>query len=61
MIYCFNLAVPPAIQQFATEMGVEIRHYNVIYHLVDNLREELTSRLPPVSKDEILGRFSMHF
>ncbi len=40
----------------AERMGVEIRRYNIIYQLIDDIQQALTGMLAPVYTDVILGR-----
>lgn len=52
IIYTFNTVVLPGVRK----ESAKIRHYNVIYKLIDNLKEELNSKLPTVSVEETLGK-----
>ena len=49
---------PASIYQAAETHGVEIRAHNVIYKMFDDLKEEMTERLPPKIEEDILG---MHY
>lgn len=56
MIYTFNVGVfTPALLKHAKELNISIKRFNVIYHLVDHLKETLQERMPFVDKEEILG------
>ncbi|XP_035993580.1 translation initiation factor IF-2, mitochondrial [Fundulus heteroclitus] len=46
-IYGFNVAASRSIQQVAAKRGVPLRLHSVIYKLVEQLKEELSSKLPP--------------
>ncbi|KAL1765363.1 translation initiation factor IF-2, mitochondrial isoform X1 [Sigmodon hispidus] len=65
IIYGFNVDVSKAIQQSAAQKGVKIKLHKIIYHLIGDLQEELSSRLPqrleeyPVSEASILATFSV--
>ena len=37
-------------------MKVPVRTYNVIYHLIGDLRQEITSKMPPLEVETVLGR-----
>lgn len=52
IIYLFNLP-----QSFGDnrKSGVDIRHFNVIYHLFDDLKEHIAALLPTISDCEIFG------
>ncbi len=42
--------------KLATDSGVPVRGFNVIYHLVDDLKEEINSRLPLADEEEVTGK-----
>ncbi|KAK7807285.1 hypothetical protein U0070_016657 [Myodes glareolus] len=46
VIYGFNVDAGKAIQQSAAQKGVKIKLHKIIYHLIEDLQEELSSRLP---------------
>lgn len=54
-MYAFNVQTSTALKKQAEEKKVEIKNFNVIYKLVDNLKEEISKKLPPLNKEEILG------
>ncbi|XP_018333347.1 translation initiation factor IF-2, mitochondrial isoform X2 [Agrilus planipennis] len=54
-IYAFNVDIPLPIQQMADNVGVPVKKHNVIYKLIDDVKEEINSRLPPKEVEEILG------
>ncbi|KAH8326739.1 hypothetical protein KR067_012762 [Drosophila pandora] len=51
IIYAFAVEAPQP--KFAKD--VNIRSYNIIYRLIDDLKEELSNKLPPVEVEEVLG------
>ncbi len=53
------MTVPTNIQESATSNSIEIVNYNVIYHLVDHLRNALTERLPYISEPKTIGEGSV--
>ena len=56
IVYCFNVPqVDKAIEEKAQSSGVEIKHFNIIYELIDDLKEEMTKRLPPIRQTNTLG------
>ncbi|KHJ77729.1 hypothetical protein OESDEN_22651, partial [Oesophagostomum dentatum] len=55
MIYLFNVQPPPAIRQQAERDGVRIEQYNVIYRLVESLKNELSAQLPTLTEMELVG------
>lgn len=54
-IYGFNVAASRSIQQLAAKRGVPLRLHNVIYKLMDELKDELSSKLPPLLSENVLG------
>ena len=56
IIYAFNVTVPPAIKRLASRDKVSIRHYRIIYELLDDAKVELTKLLAPEVKEQELGR-----
>lgn len=47
----------PGIKDLAKSKNVEIRLFNIIYRLIDDLKEELSKALPLLPEEEILGKF----
>ena len=56
IIYAFNASVTPQIQKLADKSGVAVRPYSVIYHLIADLKQEINSKMAPVSVEDIVGR-----
>lgn len=56
IIIGFNVRPEPKAQQLAEREGVDIRHYNVIYEAIDDIRKALEGLLEPTLKEKILGR-----
>ncbi|KAM7394853.1 hypothetical protein PAMP_021633 [Pampus punctatissimus] len=54
-IYGFNVAVNKSIQQLATKKNVPLRLHSVIYKLIDELKDELSSKLPPIVTQNTVG------
>jgi translation initiation factor IF-2 len=54
-VYAFNVACPTDVQQLASEHSVTVKHVNIIYKLFDDIKSELTARLPAKQVEEILG------
>lgn len=57
-IYGFNVGVSRSVQQGAAKRGVPLRIHSVIYKLIDELKEELSAKLPPLISKNILGQAS---
>lgn len=54
-IYGFNVTASKPIQQLAARRGVPLRLHNVIYKLVDELKDELSAKLPPLLTESVHG------
>lgn len=55
IIYSFHVETPSKVGALAKANKIPIRNFNVIYKLIDNLKDEISSKLPPVQVEEILG------
>ncbi len=52
----FTVGIEPSAERLADRMGVEIRNYNIIYQLIDDIEKALQGMLDPVFTDVILGK-----
>jgi translation initiation factor IF-2 len=52
----FNVTVDPGAQRSGETAGVDIRQYNVIYKLIDDVDKALKGLLEPVYGDKTIGR-----
>lgn len=48
--------MPQDVRMKAKEKNIEIRLFNIIYRLVENLKAEIEAKLPMTEKEEIIGR-----
>ncbi|MDR2405171.1 MAG: translation initiation factor IF-2 [Deltaproteobacteria bacterium] len=56
LIICFGLKTAIGrVQDIAEAEAVQIRYYNVIYKLIDDLKEAMAGLLDPVKSEKILG------
>ncbi|KAG5346639.1 IF2M factor, partial [Acromyrmex charruanus] len=55
IIYPFNVGVMKNLQQEVNGKKILIRPYNVIYKLIDDVKNEINSKLPPVDTEEMIG------
>ncbi|CAK7197796.1 translation initiation factor IF-2 [Sporothrix eucalyptigena] len=51
----FNMPLTGSIKKLAEELGVTIMDHTVIYHLVDEVKGLLSSYLPPLITNKVLG------
>ncbi|XP_073528382.1 translation initiation factor IF-2, mitochondrial isoform X1 [Phyllobates terribilis] len=58
-IYGFNVNANKSVQQIATKSEVSIRLHKVIYHLIDDLKEEISNTLPELSEEVVKGEASV--
>ncbi|XP_006868071.1 PREDICTED: translation initiation factor IF-2, mitochondrial-like [Chrysochloris asiatica] len=59
IIYGFNVNAANVIQQSAAKRQVKIKLHKIIYHLVEDLQEELSSRLPCIVEEHPIGEASI--
>lgn len=59
VIYGFNVNAGNAIQKSAAQKGVRIKLHKIIYHLIEDLQKELSSRLPPTLEEYPVGEASI--
>jgi len=55
IIIGFNARADAKARSMAENEGVEIRYYNVIYDLIDDVRAALSGMLSPEMREEIVG------
>ncbi|MFZ4531197.1 MAG: translation initiation factor IF-2, partial [Alsobacter sp.] len=51
----FNVRANKEAREAAERVGVEIRYYNIIYDLVDDIKKAMSGLLPPTLREERLG------
>jgi translation initiation factor IF-2 len=56
IVIAFNVTVEPGAQALAESEGIDIRQYNIIYKLIEDVDKALKGMLEPVFKDELVGR-----
>ncbi len=55
VIIGFNVRAHKEAREAAERAGIEIRYYNIIYNLVDDVRDAMSGMLPPNLREERLG------
>ena len=56
IVISFSTGAEPSAERLADRMGVEIRHYDIIYQLIDDIEKALHGMLDPVYTEVIVGR-----
>jgi translation initiation factor IF-2 len=56
IVISFSIGAEPSAERLADRVGVEIRHYNIIYQLIDDVEKALHGMLDPVYTEIIVGR-----
>ncbi len=51
----FNVRAHKEARTAAEQAGVEVRYYNIIYNLVDDVKAAMSGLLPPTLREEMLG------
>ncbi|RWS14025.1 translation initiation factor IF-2: mitochondrial-like protein [Dinothrombium tinctorium] len=54
-IYCFNVETLSKAQGLAKELEVSVKRFNVIYHLVNDVKKEINNRMPEVDVENVIG------
>ena len=55
VIIAFNVRADVQAKQQAERDGIEIRYYNIIYDLVDDVKKAMSGLLAPITREEFLG------
>ncbi|PKB69478.1 MAG: translation initiation factor IF-2 [SAR202 cluster bacterium Io17-Chloro-G5] len=56
IVISFSIGSEPSAEKLADRMGIEVRHYNIIYQLIDDVEKALHGMLDPVYTEVIVGR-----
>lgn len=56
VIIAFNVRAAAQINEYAKEKEIEIRYYNIIYKLLEDIEAALTGMLEPVFEEKIVGQ-----
>ncbi|CAK9808198.1 Translation initiation factor IF-2, mitochondrial [Anthophora plagiata] len=55
IIYGFNVGMDRTIKATVKDKGIVVRFYNVVYKLIDNLKDEINNAVPNVDVEETIG------
>ena len=56
LVICFGVRPPAKVQELADAEHIQIRYYDVIYQLIDDIKEAMAGLLDPVKSEKVLGR-----
>jgi translation initiation factor IF-2 len=56
IIIGFNVRANPRVREIAEKENVDIRYYDVIYNVINDIRLAMTGLLEPVYEEHVIGR-----
>ncbi|MDR1043591.1 MAG: translation initiation factor IF-2 [Candidatus Adiutrix sp.] len=56
LVICFGVRPPAKVQEMAEAEHIQIRYYDVIYKLIDDIKEAMAGLLDPIRSEKVLGR-----
>ena len=56
LVICFGVRPQSKVQELAEAERIQIRYYDVIYQLIDDIKEAMAGLLDPVKSEKVLGR-----
>ena len=56
IIICFNVRANPAVEAVAEREDVDVRFYDVIYNVTEDIKLAMAGLLEPIYKENIIGR-----
>ncbi|NXJ93335.1 IF2M factor, partial [Corythaixoides concolor] len=59
VVFGFSVKANESIKRLAAKKGIKIKLHNVIYKLIEDLKDELNSRLPPSVVENTIGEASV--
>ncbi|NWH83655.1 IF2M factor, partial [Aegithalos caudatus] len=59
VIFGFSVKVNESIKKLADKKGIKIKLHNIIYKLIEDLKDELNSRMPPTVVETTIGEASV--
>lgn len=55
LVYAFNVDCLFSVRALLKEKNMKIKNHNVIYKMIDDIKEEINNRIPSAQKEEELG------
>jgi len=59
VIIGFNIRQDPYIKKLAESEKIDVRNYNVIYHVIEDIEAAITGMLSPVYEEVLIGRLEV--
>ncbi|VVC33349.1 Translation protein, beta-barrel domain,Translation initiation factor IF- 2, domain [Cinara cedri] len=59
IVYAFNVGTLKDAEENAKQQSITIKEHNVIYKLIDDIKEEMNNCLPPIEVEDIQGEASV--
>ncbi len=56
IVICFNIRANPAVEAIAEKENVDVRFYDVIYNVIEDIKLAMTGLLDPIYKENVIGR-----
>jgi len=54
-VIAFNIKVPRSIKNFAKVLGVKVKEYGIIYHLIEDLQKQMLKIMEPTIDEVVTG------
>lgn len=55
IVYAFNVDTLRDAMEMSKQNSITIKQHNIIYKLIDDIREEMNNCLPPVEVEDVQG------
>ncbi|MFN7182346.1 MAG: translation initiation factor IF-2, partial [Planctomycetota bacterium] len=59
IVLCFNVGIEERAHHLAKERGIEVRFYNVIYEMLDDVKKALEGLLAPKFEEVFIGKLTV--
>jgi translation initiation factor IF-2 len=55
IVYAFNVDVLKDAEESAHQSKIVIKQHNIIYKLIDDIKDEMNNSLPPIEIEDVQG------
>lgn len=55
IVYAFNVGVLKDAEENAHQSKIVIKQHNIIYKLIDDIKDEMNNSLPPIEVEDVQG------